>query len=392
MAREFARETPSLAIACSLNREAELAVAGLNFLSGSVGRKGGVLFRAPVPETGGPTLPALALAEVPDHSLRVLILDDSPGGSAVAWEELERKLVREGALVASLSSFLVGNAVHADYVVPSPPWLEGYEETAAPPGWTAPIFGISAPLIPAPPGARDRAETLHRVAAMAGVSLPAGSSELLLRDRARAIFEAGRGEIFRSRDGERSAVSAAGSPDGLWKILEEGGCWVGERGAERTPVSFRLTVGRTETTRPIAPPGTDGNSSRLAGPAAFPLVVIPFRASPPEGEEAVPLLASKLDRESGLNPAPGCALVHPETGRIARLRDGGPAWIETPSFRLRVVARFDGSVKPGIVHLAVGPAPSRGGDAGREATTANLPPPGDFASEGRRFQARMREA
>jgi anaerobic selenocysteine-containing dehydrogenase len=320
-----------------------------------------------------------------------LILDDSPGGSAVAWEELERKLVRERALVVSLSSFLVGHAAHADYVVPAPSWLEGYEETGAPPGSTVPLFGISTPLIPAPPGVRDRAETLRRVAALAGVSLPAGSSELLLRERARAIFEVGRGEIFHSRDGTRTAVSSAGSPEGLWKILEEGGCWVGEEAVERPPRSFRMTEDRHAALDRISSLGADPASPPGAGPEAFPLVVIPFRACNPAGEEAVPLLASKLDRESGLNPAPGCALVHPETGRKAQLRDGSAAWMETPSLRLRVVARFDTSVKPGIVHLAVGPAPPHGGNSGGEVTTASLAE-FDPGSEERRFRARMREA
>jgi anaerobic selenocysteine-containing dehydrogenase len=393
-AREFARETPSLALGGSLGQEAEAAVAGLNFLAGSVGRKGGVLFRAPVPETADPTLLApasLSLRDVPDHSLRVLILDGSPEGGSLPWCDLETKLAKEGALVLSLSSYLAGHALQADYVLPGPAWMEGYEESGTPPGSSVPCFGISAPLTPAPPGSLDRAETIHRLAALSGISLPAASSEALLQERARAIHEAGVGEVFFPRDGERREVSAAGSPEGLWKDLTEGGCWTGAMGAEGTPESFRLLGESPEAFDVVSSPGPGEAAPRAAETAAFPLVLLPFCPTGLAGSEAVPLLASKLDRESGLKPATGCALVHPDTGRAAGLKDGGAAWMETSSLRLRVVARFDPSVKAGVVHLAVAPSGSGAVEVEQGATPASFPRSGAGCPE-RRLRARMREA
>jgi menaquinone reductase, molybdopterin-binding-like subunit len=395
-AGDFVGRTPSLAIAGSLGQEDEIAVAALNLLAGSVGREGGVLFRAPVPETAYPSLPALAtvsLQEVRDHSLRVLILDGSLGGTPFTWSELEKKLLPEGALVVSLSPYLLGHALRADYVVPAPAWLEGFEEAGTPPASPSRQFGISVPLLPTPPRAVDPARFIHRVATLAGISLPHDSSETLLRQKAQAIFDAGGGEIFRSSDSRRVPLSAAASADGFWKILTEGGWFVEEADLRRTASSFRRS-GRVPE-KPPWPASLKGDSLLPddAADTAFPLLVLPFRPAGPGGEEPAPLLCSKLDRESGLRPAPGWALMHPRTGLGAGLRDGATAWMETPAGRLRVLAKFDASVRPGLVHLAVGPSPGvlPTTGPGKRAVLSML---GGSIAPGpeRSFRARMREA
>jgi menaquinone reductase, molybdopterin-binding-like subunit len=394
-AREFARGGPSLALSGGhLGQDDAVAVAGLNFLAGSVGRKGGVLFRRPVPETADAALPALSplsMEEVPDHSIRLLILDDSPGGSPVLREELERKLVPGGSVVASLSPYRAGHAAWADLGMPSPAWLEGYEETSAPPGSTVSLFGVSVPFMAAPAGALDRAELIHRLAAMTGISLPGRSSEDLVKERARAIFESGRGEVFGFREGERSPVAAAGSSEGLWKLLREGACWIGEEAREETPGSFRLLGDSPEAFDRLAARGDPSVST--ARENALPLVVVPFGPAGWAGEEPVPSLASKLDRESGLKPPRGRAFVHPDTGREQGLKNGLEAWIETPARRIRVVTVFDDRVLPGIVHLSTGSSGSAAG-RGEEARNAIAASLTDSGAEDprRRFRARMREA
>lgn len=373
-ARRFATQGPAIAVAEGdpgggpLGPEAEVAVWGLNLLVGGLGRPGGIVPVSDLPDPPGlETLdapPPVSLTDVPDASLRVLILDASPSGSALPWNALRRKLAGPDALVVSLSPYLVGHARRATCVAPAPAWLEGFEEAPTPRGAGRASLGLSVPLIPCPAGAVDPAELIRRLALTLGIPLPGGGgSAALVEARAAALQATSRGRVFHPADGSLTPVSGLKS---LYRSLCDGAQWLDDE-PEIAPAPRLRLLGPAEVgfRRLIAL--ADGPSGGpQAGDDALPLTLMPF-ALRGTAEGPVPPLASKLYRESELREGPGSALMHPATGRACGVRDGERVRIQTAHGQFEVYAVFDDSVMTGVAHVAVGPDPDRMGEPGENA-------------------------
>jgi anaerobic selenocysteine-containing dehydrogenase len=67
---------------------------------------------------------------------------------------------------------------------------------------------------------------------------------------------------------------------------------------------------------------------------------------------------TKLYRESNVREAADIATINPKTGNDRKLKDGGKAIIETDGGSVEVKMRFDASVMPGVIQVAVGPSPA----------------------------------
>ena len=67
---------------------------------------------------------------MPDAGIALLIIDEAPGGDAVPWSVLRRKLA-PGARVVAVTSAIDGIASHADYVMPAPVFPETSQDVAA---------------------------------------------------------------------------------------------------------------------------------------------------------------------------------------------------------------------------------------------------------------------
>jgi menaquinone reductase, molybdopterin-binding-like subunit len=379
-ARELAQSGPAIVIAgCDpaggpLGKSAETAIAGLNLLIGSVGRQGGVISRRPIPGSGKSDSKARQLADVPDGSIRLLIMDASESGYAFPWKLLERKLVSQDALVVSFSAHVSGSAAFADYIIPTPAHLESLQEALGPSDSTRSTFSLSPPLLPAVNGTREPVEIIGKLAQATGLSnFRILSMTDLLKERVRSIHQAKSGTLFSFSNAEVKSVAEIASEDQLWKAFNEGATWIDAETDQRQPDRFRL----------LALSHDDRNKwvDEVRRKAAPPLMLMPvgYRASITEGQIS-PVL-SKLYQESELRTQQGHASVNPDTALAHDVADGENVRLKTGSGSMEIKIHHDKSVMPGVIYLAVGPAPN-GGGAQRQHVKENFLTLCDLADNG----------
>ncbi|MBZ5551588.1 MAG: molybdopterin-dependent oxidoreductase [Acidobacteriia bacterium] len=368
-ARTVAQSGPAIVIGGGdpgggpLGKEEETAIAGLNLLLGSFARPGGIVPRRNVPDVQAagnhPTAPALEIRDVPDHSIRILILDAAESGNAIPWALLERKLVPQGALVVSLSPYLTDLTKHAGYIIPAPTYLESIQDVPAPVDAATASFSLSTALLTAPVGTTEPFEWVRRLASVVGVPFsddaPANTYESHLKRRVETIYQSKRGTVFNSNDGKTVPIAELGSADQLWKLLSEGGCWIDSK-TETKPVPNFSLLGRIKDNFERLQSAGQGRMMTAPGPvAAFGFILMPFGWRGATGNGQMSPLMTKVFQESGLRKLSGQAAVNPETGRASGLTDGGKAWIETEKGAMQVEIRFDAAVMPRVIEVAVGP-------------------------------------
>lgn len=325
----------------------ETAIAGLNILLGNIGRKGGILLRTEVPSSTSTRPAAMPLADVPDHSIRLLIVDASESGCTYPVSLLKKKLVPDGATVVMMAPYLTARAGLADYLVPSPAAFESPEEVSTPPGASQMSFALAMPLMRPPETAVDPIAFLVRVAAFAGLP-PAGAAttEACLKQRAGEIWLSKRGFLTGPAPGTRIAVQDIASETELWKGLAEGGFWVDN--TTRRPDGFHPSLLGSLTPRDFLLPSPYHGSLRL----------VPFGWKNATMTAGVAPIMSKVFQESHLRTLGGRVNINPATLASSGLADGTPVTITTPAGSMTGYAVADPSVIPGIIHAAVGPSPN----------------------------------
>lgn len=271
----------------------------LNAVLGSVGRPGGFLRRR---DFAAPT----NLASVRDHSIRVLLVEES----SLPWTAVQRKLATRNAVVVALTPWLDGYAQHADYVIPAPLYLESLDEAPTPAGSTAAGFSLSPALVAAPRNGMAPAEFVLRLAH------DSASYPDVLKQRVAALKKDGRGEVFTYADGKSTRVRDIASADDLWKTLLGGAVWLDDP-VRQSSAGFPTPAAET------------------GGP--------PLQGSP---------LITKLYGESGLRRPENAAIVHPETGRAQGLENGGRATMGSPAGGATMQVIFDAAVMPGVIEVA----------------------------------------
>jgi anaerobic selenocysteine-containing dehydrogenase len=365
IAREIAAHGPAIVVGSGdpgggpLGAEEEMAIGGLNLLLGNVGRAGGVLPRRDLPDeadTTGKQVAASEIQDVPDHSIRVLIIGAAESGSAFPWTLVEKKLVREQALIVSLSPFLTGLSQRAEFVVPAPAYLESFQEIITPFDSIAASFTVSAPLMTPPAGSMEPLEFFRGLAAGAGIPMTeAGTQPDLLKRRVEAIHKSGRGVVFNYADGKTVPMSEVASADHLWKSLSQGACWV-DSGAYSKPMMRYSLLGKApENFQKLMKAGEGRLQLEVVAENAFPLVLMPFGWRGAVSNTLLSPLMTKLYQESGLRRLSNEALLNPDTAKSAGLSDGSTAVIETRAGTCRVKVRLDAAVMPGVLQVAVGP-------------------------------------
>ncbi len=397
-ARELGALAPALVLAGEnagggrLGRVAETAVWALDLLLGSLGGRGTLVRRRelPAPTIEGALAPMRELDELADHSIAVLVVDASAGEAAFPWPLVERKLVRTGGTVVALSPFRSGVAGRADFIVPTAPFPEAYQEL--PTGFDAPraAFAVSAPLLPARPGSVDPVSFVREIAGVLGRPLGSwGSIEDLGRARCARIHRDGRGSVVAGADGSVSRVSDLPTPEALWKALAAGGRWQDEPvpPAPETGVTLLGDVAR-ELVGVAASGGGAGS-----GDARRPLILVPRGRRDVTASGAVSPIVAKLYRESSLRRAPGTAVVNPGTARTLGLSAGRRWRLETAGGAATVRVETDPGVMPGVVEVGVAPSAAALGDRGPVGAASVLDLCGADESAGwRREPARLVEA
>lgn len=372
-AHDLAARRPVIAVGCGspgggpLGREEEWAIWGLNLLLGSVGQAGGVVLRRDAARTfgDGHAVPAVALAEIPDGSLDLLLLDGSASGAALPRDLLRRKLSGPDALLVALSASATGPIGAADLILPAAApgeWLDDIGAQALAPrnsyAWAPPLAEPTA-------GTHHPADLLEMLAMAAGlaVAAPAGRQrhEALLQARAATLQAGGRGEVHDPAARRSLAVGSLTAAGQLATILRRGGCWTESAAGRLAAQDLKPAAAQPPLAERFAALG----EGRLpaADRDAYPLALV-LVGQQGIGGGILPPVLTKLYRESHLKPGPDRAHINPDTARRGRLRDGHQARLSAPGGSLTVTIVLDEATMPGVVQMAPGPDPRALGDTG----------------------------
>ncbi len=323
VASELAAHGPSLVIGDAPE------IPEINRLLGACGKTIVAAQEAPVPDSWRKSAAAITrLADVPDHSVRVLLIDESAAASYIPWRRIEPKLASDNPLVVTFATTRGGYARHAQYALPIAVYPELTDDIAPAVDSIHPTFRISVPLVTPPAGLANPADF---VGALAGVS--ASNS---LRERADAIHKAGQGTVTTYADAKETPVKDL-TPDAFWKCLNEGARW------DRSDA----LVG--QALPPANPSEARTESSSPAGD--LPLIAIRESLNP----ALVSPLMTKLYQESNLRLAPNRVALHPDDARAANLQNNARAILQTRIGRCSVEVTVDPAVPPGAVLVGGSP-------------------------------------
>jgi len=332
----------------------ELAVNFLNLLTGAVGAQGGIVPRRSLPELEmdgltGDLVHPMDLSQVPDESIAFLMIDATVPRQAIPAALIERKLVKDNALVVSFSALDVQATGRSHYVLPVPLYLEALEEIPTSSDSPVATLSYSVPLVSAPQAAASAVEWIGRMASASGLDWVPLSADTLNEARIKAVWDCKRGSVYSYADGATKANSEFASAEELVTAFKAGACWLDSPADSVKP---------DLTKSPYFKPETWGRLKRAVNarievrskPSDDAVLLMPFTtaflatASP---------LAGKLTHESGLYLRPGEALMSPSTAARLALREGQNAEVETGKGRLRVRIRLDESAVPGTVFVPV---------------------------------------
>ena len=303
-------------------------VARANAALGAPGRTLLARRETPVPAAWQKCAPVTALEAVPDGSIGVLFIDESVPGEYIPWSAIAPKLAANQPLVVAFAWTAEGYGKHARFTLPAPVFGEAADDIPAAVDGVAAAFRLATPLVTPQAAVVNPAEF---VAGLAG--LKGGDA---LRERADAICQAGRGQVFTPADGKTTPIKEMKADD-FWKALNTGACWMDERAPQ---IGGRASeVGAT--------PGWQAEAPAPLFPLA---IVIGDSAGPPLSSP----LSSKLYRESSLRQPPDRIELAPETARAAGVADGSRAVLETAGARVPVVVALDAGLPPGVVRMAGG--------------------------------------
>lgn len=396
LARALAENQPAIAV-CGMDVThaqrglmAGMAVHSLNVLMGSVNRPGGVLFgqdppvaplAAPVmddtatmglargPAGGaGPVLGAHGGASrfaeaVVDGDAAVdtlLLYYSNPFASSIHPQTWHAALARI-PFIASFSPFLDETTSQADLVLPDLLPYERWQDAPPPASYPYPVWGLAHPLVkPGTSGLHSGDAVLALARQLGGSvakSLPYGTFETLLKERARGLFATRRGMLlgndFERRHQRQMEERGWWLPEHtefepFWDDLVRRGGWTDPFFDHTDPGKLAQTAsGRVELlpdalAREAVAAGLGPTSyldlypAESAPPANFPLRLMPYRLST--------LASGTLALERWMSEVPSLfprvhwnpwVEVHPETARSLGFDDGDFVWIVSSRARMR---------------------------------------------------------
>jgi anaerobic selenocysteine-containing dehydrogenase len=296
----------------------------INRLLGAYGKTIVARAEAPVADSWKKSAaPITQLSELPDRSLRVLLIDESSDLGYIPWRHIERKLVRENPLVVTFASSRGGYARYATFTLPVAVYPEVTGDVPPAADRVQASFKLSVPLVPPPAGMASLAEF---AGALAGLT-----ASNALRERAGEIFKSGQGTVLTYADGNETSLKEF-TEDSFWKALNEGAEWKGGRSAAR----------------PEPPPMPAPVPAESA--ADLPLVAI----AQPRTPAGSPLM-TKLYQESNLRLAPNRVALSPADARAAGVHDGARAILQTRIGKCAVEVTVTPAVPEGAIQVGSSP-------------------------------------
>jgi hypothetical protein len=355
-ARAFASHRSAVAIIGSdASLDARSAVMALNVLTGAIGRTGGIALRSDIPGTAAlsaHTAFVAAISSVPDHSLRVIILDESLSGCTLPDALLEKKLVSQDSIIVSLSPFVTPRPFCTQSVLPASVMFETLTDVPGPIDRPASSLALATAALPAPEGTMDAVQfALALGTAIGSPAAAAGTTEELIKQRIAALHASKRGSLFAPSTGAATAMKSVASADDVWSALTDGGCWIDD-------VPHGLDASAKFSLMPLF----SGTPISLPKPREVDqLVVLPFAEMKVYDGTAISPLLSKVSQESDLRPGLHQAYVNPATAGGFAVATGDTISLTTEHGTMKVHARVDVSVMPGVIFVSTAHGSGAGG-------------------------------
>ena len=353
-ARELVSRKPSLVAfggnpgAGPFSIDEQIIFMDLNILLGSVG--GEIVAQTKLPEPFNKKVDLANethLADVPDHSINVLIMDGEESGNTTPWRLIQRKLVPNNPTVVSLSPYFTGVARYADFLIPSPTFLESYGDSPTPLGASVASYAVSVPVLVPPKTAVEPLDIIRRIATATHSKfereIQSFEMTTLLRYRVGKIFNEKEGSVFDASTGKTTKLTSISSPESLMRILSNGGCWYSNVDSRPHQHRYSFLGGEDHGFERLAA-SANSNSGKTE------LVLLPYATSKGQPHQ----LMTKLYRESDLREPANLASINPETGKKMNLIDDNNAVVKTESGISKVKVNFDKAIMPGVIQVAIG--------------------------------------
>ncbi|MEN8779686.1 MAG: menaquinone reductase molybdopterin-binding-like subunit QrcB [Desulfobacterales bacterium] len=371
LAREFAGARKPLAV-CGRGKgqtpgslKEVMAVHALNALVGGIGRQGGVrtvpepdyidwpepemdavaaagMQQGRVDQAGGSQYPHAryllnrlpeAVNSSADSPIQVLFVSDANPSYSLPNSKAFADAFKKIPMVVSFSSYLGETAELADLILPSPSYLEQYEDRPIAAGYARPIVNLTRPVV----------EPLFNTRSVGDVVIE------LARSLGGTVATAFPWDDYRSCLKETLGDK--------WTVLTDKGYWTDEKfGSAGKPATFETKSSRFEFSNAeidalarFAPVEPEGDI------AAFPLVLVPYDTMRLwDGYIGNPPFVIKIVPDTVLKNNDGLIEINPATADKFGLQDGQAAKLTTPRGTARVRVHLFEGIMPGLVSLPTG--------------------------------------
>lgn len=367
-----------------------LAAHVLNALSGNIDQPGGVL--VPDLESGATAAPS---ASVVSAEVRKPRLDGRGPGANGDAEQLADALVtgnpypaemlfvasadplftttgdrfREALehvpVVVSFATIPNDTALHSDWILPEPHFLEQTDLHTSAAGVPFASAGLALPAATRNEDVRPLGRVMLEIAQRTGVALEWTDMDAFIRAEIDQLFAAKRGAIMgtafdeawvRMMEGAGWWVPGYTTADELWeRSREAGGWWDPFYDHGDWQRVLRTASGRFEFPTGVLRQIADSDSR-----VAAPLVLQLFEPLPVAGGSGaeLPFLLSLLDQHGGWNT---WGEIHPATAREHGIVEGAELRVSSPQASIAVIARITERVVPGAIAIPVGLGREAGG-------------------------------
>ncbi len=314
------------------------AIYSLNFLIGSVGRKGGILPPIEPPLAGYTAMAAASLADWEALSRgqslpSVLVVHGADPVHYLPGELGLKDALKKVPYVVSVTALMDDTALQADLVLPALSTLEDWGDDVPDPGSAVQAYSFQQPVVRPVGEGRSFYDLLltlaSEVGGQANEALPYKSYREALLNSVTKLQALGKGSI------KQQTLEAF-----LLKLQQEG-VWTGE--------SVRLNW------RPTPQPLPEVKQAQFAGDAAqYPYYLVPFVTSTLGLQGAgIPWLEALPDPTTTV-VWQTWVQISPQTARQLGLKEGDIVGVETPVGRLEAPVYIHPAMPPDVVAVPLG--------------------------------------